>query len=77
MGPASAAGRSQPLPGGGCCFGCQDPGDGRGHGSGGNGAAGASSNSLDWLPVASEIQSTSAFISWPTDGPWFNIFGFG
>lgn len=44
---------------------------------GGKQAAGATSNSLDGLPVASEIQSTSALISWPTDGSRFNIFGFG
>lgn len=32
-------------------------------------AAGADSNSFAWLAVASEVRSTSVFISWPTDGP--------
>lgn len=57
-------------------FWAQAPGPGRGSGRGEQ-AAGAASNSLDGLPVASEIQSTSALISWPTDGSRFNIFGFG
>lgn len=48
--------------------GLQALGAGGGAAEGGT-AAGATSNSLDWLPVASEIQSTSVLISWPTDGP--------
>lgn len=61
-------GRSQPLPEEGL-FGLLGSWGRWGCAEGGKRAAGAASNSFDWLPVASEIQSTSVFISWPTDGP--------
>lgn len=49
---------------------------GLGAGQNGEQAAGAASNSLDCLSVASEIHSTSALISWRTDGSQLSIFGF-
>lgn len=59
----------------------QDVPEALGAGSGaewgaGEQAAGAASNSLDCLPVASEIHSTSVLLSWRTDGPQISIFGF-